>query len=294
MSRLIEMEAFATVIEEGGFTDAARKMGISKSSVSKHVTSLESRLGARLLSRTTRSVNPTEIGLAYYDRTARILNDAGEADALVAALHATPSGALQVSAPNDFGAHMVAPLMGSFLKTYPEISVNLELGRRDVDLMGDGFDIAIRMGEQKDSTLRSRKLCDVEHRLVASPAYLSEHGTPQQVADLIDHSLLQSSNRPGQGIWKLTTPDGAKMRLTANGGFCVNDGQVLLQAAMSGMGIAWLPDFLYREALDDGSLVQVLPSLPTDSQSVYMVFPPGRFTHPKTRAFIDFLASARF
>jgi DNA-binding transcriptional LysR family regulator len=293
MSRLTEMEAFATVVEEGGFTDAARKMGISKSAVSKHVSALETRLGARLLSRTTRSVNPTEIGLAYYDRAARILNDAGEADALVAELHATPSGSLQVSAPSDLGAHVVSPLLGPFLDAYPDIAVNLELGHQDVDLMGEGFDLAIRIGEQKDSSLRARKLCEVEYRLVASPHYLAQHGVPRQISDLLDHKLLQSSNRPGRGVWKLPAPDGNKVRFSASGGLSVNDGKILLQAAISGMGIAWVPDFLYAKALRQGNITHVLPSMPVERQNVYVVYPPGRFTQPKTRAFIDFLVSRR-
>lgn len=292
MSRLTEMEAFATVVEEGGFTDAARKMGMSKSTMSKHISALEQRLGARLLSRTTRRVNPTEIGLAYYDRASRILNDAGKADALVAQLHAVPSGALHICAPPDFGIHRLAPLMGEFLADYTDISVNLEFNQQDVDLIADGFDLAVRVGEQKDSSLRARKLCETEFRLVASPAYLNQHGHPRQIGDLVDHALLHYSNRPGLNVWKLTTPEGERVQVRAGGGLSVNDGQTLLQAVVSGMGIALLPDFLFAEALAKGAVVEVLPALPSEKQSVYAVFPPGQFTQPKVRAFINFLAAS--
>lgn len=292
MSRLTEMEAFATVVEEGGFTDAARKMGISKSAVSKHISALEMRLGARLLSRTTRRVNPTEIGLAYYDRASRILNDAGEADALVAALHATPSGALQICAPWDFGSHRISPLLGGFLAEFPDITVNMELNNQEVDLIAQGFDLALRIGEQKDSSLRARKLCEIRFRLVASPGYLKTCGKPSCIRDLPNHRLLHFSSRPGQNVWKLTDQDGTTSHIHANGGLSVNDGQILLQAAKSGMGIAYLPDFLFEDAMAEGVIVDVLPALPASTQNIYAVFPPGRYTQPKVRAFIDFLVTA--
>ena len=289
MSRLTEMEAFATVVEEGGFTDAARKMGISKSAVSKHISALESRLGARLLSRTTRRVNPTEIGLAYYDRASRILNDAGEADALVAALHAQPSGLLQVSSASDFGIHVLSPLLSVFLDEYPDINVNLELSDQTMDLIAEGFDLAIRVGELRDSSLRARKLQEFPLRLVASPEYLLHHGEPEKPADLERHKLLSGSTRPGTNIWRLTDETGAVRQVLAAGGLSVNDGQSLLNAAVAGLGIAYLPEFLFREAVDLDLLRDAMPLLPEQVQPVYAVYPPGRFTQPKVRAFIDFL-----
>ena len=151
MDRLTEMEAFATVVDQGGFTDAAKKMGISKSAVSKHVSALEARLGARLLNRTTRRVSPTEIGLAYYDRARRVLNDAGEADALVTSMQSAPSGLLRISVATDFGVNLLSPILGDFLLEYPEITVNMVLNNRYVELISEGFDLAIRVGELEDS-----------------------------------------------------------------------------------------------------------------------------------------------
>jgi len=290
MSRLSEMEVFATVVEEGGFTDAARRLGVSKSAISKNISALESRLGTRLLSRTTRRVNPTEIGLAYFDRASRILDDAGEADALVAQLHATPSGALQVCATNDFGIHQLSPLLGGFLAHYPDISVNLELTQGNVDLIAEGFDLAIRVGEQKDSSLRSRKLTEIRSRLVASPDYLSERGRPGTVDDLMAHQLLNGSNRFGANVWDLETPEGQTRQIRTDGALCVNDGQSLLNSVISGMGIARLPEFLFGEAMEMGLVRDAMPDLPDHCQAVYAVYPPGRFTQPKVRAFIDYLA----
>ena len=174
MDRLTEMEAFATVVDQGGFTDAAKKMGISKSAVSKHVSSLEARLGARLLNRTTRRVSPTEIGLAYYDRARRVLNDAGEADALVTSMQSAPSGLLRISVATDFGVNLLSPILGDFLLEYPDITVNMVLNNRYVELISEGFDMAIRVGELEDSTLRARKLTDTTKRMVGSPRLFPE------------------------------------------------------------------------------------------------------------------------
>ena len=162
MDRLTEMEAFATVVDQGGFTDAAKKMGISKSAVSKHVSALEARLGARLLNRTTRRVSPTEIGLAYYDRARRVLNDAGEADALVTSMQSAPSGLLRISVATDFGVNLLSPILGDFLLEYPDITVNMVLNNRYVELISEGFDMAIRVGELEDSSLRARKLTETD------------------------------------------------------------------------------------------------------------------------------------
>jgi len=162
MDRLTEMEAFATVVDQGGFTDAAKKMGISKSAVSKHVSSLEARLGARLLNRTTRRVSPTEIGLAYYDRARRVLNDAGEADALVTSMQSAPSGLLRISVATDFGVNHLSPVLGEFLQEFPEITVNMVLNNRYVELISEGFDLAVRIGELEDSTLRARQRLEAD------------------------------------------------------------------------------------------------------------------------------------
>lgn len=292
MDRLTEMEAFATVVDQGGFTDAARKMGISKSAVSKHVSSLESRLGARLLNRTTRRVSPTEIGLAYYDRARRVLNDAGEADALVSSMQSAPSGLLRISVATDFGVNHMSPILGDFLADFPDITVNMVLNNRYVELISEGFDLAIRIGEMEDSSLRARKLTETTKRLIAAPAYFEQYGRPEKIDDLNEHKLLHYSNQSAGNVWKLTAPSGEKRQVRTQGWLTVNDGQSLLNACVSGLGIAYLPSFLYADALTEGLVEEAMPGLPTEAQGIYAVYPPGRYTQPKVRTFIDFLVDA--
>lgn len=292
MDRLSEMEAFATVVDQGGFTDAAKKLGISKSAVSKHVSSLETRLGARLLNRTTRRVSPTEIGLAYYDRARRVLNDAGEADALVTSMQSAPSGMLRVSVATDFGVNHLSPILGGFLHEYPDITVNMVLDNRFVELISEGFDLSVRIGELEDSSLRARKLAETHKQMICSPEYLEEYGRPQRIDDLNEHKLLHYSNQANGSVWKLTAPSGEKRQVRSAGWLTVNDGQSLLNAAMGGLGIAFLPDFLYAEAMKEGKLVPAIEGLAPETQGIYAVYPPGRYTQPKVRAFIDFLVES--
>ncbi|MCA2011494.1 LysR family transcriptional regulator [Pararhodobacter sp. CCB-MM2] len=289
MDRLTEMEAFATVVDQGGFTDAARKMGISKSAVSKHVSSLEARLGARLLNRTTRRVSPTEIGLVYYDRARRVLNDAGEADSIVTAMQSAPSGVLRMSVATDFGVSLLSPVLDEFLTEFPEISVNMVLKNRYVELISEGFDMSIRVGEMEDSSLRARKITETTQRLIASPKYFQAHGRPMKIDDLNEHRLLHYSNQASANVWKITAPSGEVRQVRGTGWLTVNDGQSLLNAAVKGLGIAYLPSFLYHDAMQQGLVSDVIPDLPQTTLGIYAVYPPGRFTQPKVRAFIDFL-----
>ncbi len=291
MDRLTEMEAFATVVDQGGFTDAARKMGISKSAVSKHVSSLEARLGARLLNRTTRRVSPTEIGLVYYDRARRVLNDAGEADSIVTAMQSAPSGLLRMSVATDFGVSLLSPVLDEFLAAYPEISVNMVLKNRYVELISEGFDVAIRLGELEDSTLRARRITETTQRLIAAPGYFAQHGRPARIDDLTEHRLLHYSNQASANVWKITAPSGEERQVRGTGWLTVNDGQSLLNAAIKGLGIAYLPSFLYHGALAREFVEDVIPDLPRTTLGIYAVYPPGRFTQPKVRAFIDFLVA---
>lgn len=291
MDRLTEMEAFATVVDQGGFTDAAKKMGISKSAVSKHISSLEARLGARLLNRTTRRVSPTEIGLAYYDRARRVLSDAGEADALVASMQSAPAGLLRLSVATDFGVNHLSPILGDFLQQFPDITVNMVLNNRYVELISEGFDMAIRMGDLEDSSLRARKLTETQMRMIAAPSYFEKHGRPTRLDDLNSHKLLHYSNQASGNAWKITAPSGEERQIRSAGWLSVNDGQSLLNACIAGLGIAYLPSFLYANAMEQGQVVDLMPDLPIERTGIYAVYPPGRFTQPKVRAFIDFLVA---
>jgi len=246
-------------------------------------------LGARLLNRTTRRVSPTEIGLAYYDRARRVLNDAGEADALVTSMQSAPSGLLRISVATDFGVNHLSPALSDFLSDFPDITVNMVLNNRYVELISEGFDMAVRIGELEDSTLRARKLTETTKRMIASPKYFEQYGRPEKIDDLNNHKLLHYSNQSSGNVWKLTAPSGEKRQVRTAGWLSVNDGQSLLNAAISGLGIAYLPSFLYSEAMEKGLVEDAIPELPLETQGIYAVYPPGRFTQPKVRAFIDFL-----
>lgn len=289
MDRLLEMEAFAAIVDQGGFTQAARKLGVSKSAVSKSLASLEGRLGARLLNRTTRRVSPTEIGLVYYDRIRRVIDEASEADTLVSSMQRAPSGTLRISVASDFGTGHLAPIIGDFIHAYPDIAVTIVLHNRYVELISEDFDMAIRAGDMEDSSLIARKLTVASKRMVASPGYFKRFGRPNGLDALGAHKLLHYTDRANGNFWKITSSSGEQRIIRSGGWLCVNDNASLLGAAVAGLGIAYLPTALVKEAMDDGLLEDALPDLPLQAESIYAVYPPGRYPQPKVRAFVDFL-----
>lgn len=290
MDRLTEMEAFATVVDQGGFTDAARKMGISKSAVSKHVSSLEARLGARLLNRTTRRVSPTEIGLAYYDRARRVLNDAGEADALVTSMPGAPTGLLRVGIIADFAVRHVSPALGMLLARHPSLTVCLDLtSGRPYRRLGE-FDVTVGLGEAGECRAGRRRIAETTTRMVAAPSYIARAGRPRRIDDLNEHKLLHYSHSSTGNVWRLTSPSGEVRDVRSPGFLMVNDGQSLLNAAAGGLGIAYLPDFLYADALRDGLVEEVMPDLPVEVQALHVHYAPESLTQPKVHAFVEFLA----
>ena len=291
MDRLSEMEAFVAVIDQGGFTDAAGKLGLSKSAVSKHVSSLEGRLGARLLNRTTRRVSPTEIGLAYYDKALQVIADASEAEEMVTAMQASPRGALRVSVPVSFGVRHVSGAVGQFLQAYPDVSINMVMDDRFVELVSEGYDMAIRIGNLDDSSMRARKLAEARVAIVAAPDYLRRHGVPETLDDLSKHNLLHYSNMSSGNVWRMRSASGEERQFRVGGRLTANNGDSLLQAAEAGLGMAMVPTFILCNGLKTGRLVEVLPDRPSEPLGVYAVYPEGRYTQPKLRAFIDFLVS---
>jgi DNA-binding transcriptional LysR family regulator len=290
MDRLTEMEAFVQVVDNGGFTDAARKMGLSKSAVSKHVTALEARLAVRLLNRTTRRVSPTEVGLAYYDRARSVLAEASDADSMVTAMQSTPKGSLRVSAPVSFGIKQVSPAVARFLCAHPEVDVNMVLDDRFVELVAEGFDLAIRIGTLADSSLRAKKLAETRGLIAASPAYLQAMGTPRGIDQLNEHRLLHYSHLSSGNFWRLRTPSGEERQIRVGGRLTVNNGESLMKAAEAGLGMVHLPAFMLGEALRSGRLVEVLPDRPPEILGIHALYPQNRFPQPKLRVFIDFLA----
>lgn len=291
MDRLSEMEAFVQVVDCGGFTDAARKIGVSKSAVSKSVSSLESRLGVRLLTRTTRRVSPTDLGLAYYDRALRVLKDAADADEMVTSMQASPRGSLRISVPVSFGVKHLSRAVAGFLREYPDVSVNMVLDDRFVELVAEGFDLAIRIGVLEDSSLRARKLATARLRLVASEGYIARKGAPASIDDLADHTLLHYSNLATGNFWKLRAGSGEERQVRVGGQLTANNGEALMEAVGAGLGIGLVPSFITGGDLAPRGLVELLPGAAPAALGIYAVYPEGPFPQPKLRAIIDWLAA---
>jgi len=290
MDRLAALEAFARVAETGSFSAAARALGLSKSLISRQVSALEADLGARLFARTTRSLTLTEAGRGYYDQVVRILAQMEEADLSVSQLQATPRGKLRVNAPMSFSLLQLAPALPDFLELYPEIDVDIAMNDRRVDLLEEGFDLAIRIGRLADSSLIARKLGPVRRVVSASPDYLKERGIPVTPADLRRHDCLCYSNADTVDEWRFAEPDGRPVSVEVKGRVRANNGDLLRIAALRGMGLVDLPSFLVAQDLEKGTLVSVLETFIRQDGGVYAVYPHARYLPPKIRVFVDFLA----
>jgi DNA-binding transcriptional LysR family regulator len=288
MNELSQLEVFVRVVGDGGFTAAAASLGVSKSFVSRQLGALEDRLGARLLNRTTRKLTLTDIGGVFYERCRRILDELIEAEGTVTSLQTSPRGTLKVALPMSFGVSHGTQEVARFLERHPELSVEMDLSDRRVDLLGEGFDLAIRIGVLSDSRMIARKLASSCLVLVASPAYLDAHGRPNDTADLRRHACLQYAYNPSGQTWRLS--DGKReASVTTQGRVSANNGEALREMAKAGQGIARLPDFIVNAALADGSLEQVLPEW-AEAGVIWAVYPHSRHLSAKVRLFVEFLA----
>lgn len=292
MARLDEMEVFAAVVEAGGFSAAARLLGLSKSAVSKQVGRLEDRLGVRLLNRTTRRLSLTEAGTTFHAACRRVLDEAETAEQAVSDLAAAPRGLLKLNAPMSFGFLHLGAAIPAFHQHYPQIRLDAVMNDRFVDLIEEGYDVALRIGELRDSSLVARRLAPCRNVLCASPAYLDRRGRPARPADLAQHDCLLYANTASPREWTLTGPRGREAVAVA-GPLIANNGDLLCTAALGGMGIAKLPTFIVGPCLADGRLEVVLPDHPVPEQGIHAVYPHSRNLSQKVRVFVDFLA-ARF
>lgn len=289
MDHLSGMAVFAKVVEARSFTAAAEQLGLSKSAVSKQVSRLEDRLGIRLLNRTTRRLSLTEAGAAYYERCARIVADAEEADLAITHLQSEPRGILLVNAPMSFGIAHVAPAIPDFLERYPELRVDMILNDRVVDLIDEGFDLAIRIGALADSSLIARRLAESRMVAVASPDYLARRGTPTRPEDLSQHNCLSYSYIPQERQWRFETDRGLSA-VSVEGSFRANNGDAIRAAAVAGLGVAVLPSFIAGPDIRSGLLVPLLGDCLPSTTTVHAVYPHNRHLTVKVRAFVDFLA----
>lgn len=289
MDLLHAMTVFARVAETESFSEAARAMGLSRSAVSKTVRSLEDRLGVRLLNRTTRQLSLTEEGRSYSAWCARIRGDVEEAARSVSRLQSEPRGTLRVNAPMTFATMHLAPALPDFLARHGDLSVDITLDDRYVDLVDEGYDVSIRIGELEDSSLIARKLTRTRRVVCGAPAYFARHGLPRRIADLAHHNCLSYSYlRAGVGDWRLRDGDGLRA-VKASGNLSANNGDVIRAALLAGQGVGWQPTFIVGDDIRAGRLLWVLGEH-GDDVGIYAVYPHGRHLSAKIRAFVDFLA----
>ena len=289
MSAPSDMMAFVRAVELGGFSIAAREMGLTPSAISKLVTRLEDRLGVRLLNRTTRRLALTPEGEAYFHRSQRILADIGEAENEVARFRAQPKGLLRINVGSAFGMHQLVPALPEFLARHPEMQVELTLTDRVVDLIEEGADLGIRLGKLIDSSLVARKVCDVERVVCASPGYLRKHGTPRKAQDLLGHNCLSMAHAPGLRRWPFEARDGVK-HLEVSGNATASSADALLQLALLGLGVIRLSDVIVGGAIGDGRLVALLEDVHhKEPLPLHAVYPQGRHRSPRVAAMVDFL-----
>jgi DNA-binding transcriptional LysR family regulator len=287
-----DMTVFVRAVDVGSFAGAAQQLGIAKSIVSRRILSLESRLGTSMFHRSTRRLSLTETGLAYYERARRILADVAEAEDVASQLHGELKGRLKVALPMSFGYRHLSPVVTDFLRAHPQVDIELDLNDRRVDLISEGFDIAVRIGSLPDSSIISRTLAPCRHVVCASPAYLATHGKPQTPAELAseDHLCLAYNNRPRAEQWRFLI-DGIWTAVPVKARYIhSNNGDILCEAAIAGLGIVVLPTFIVNDAVATGALEVLLAGYEVASPSILAVWPPSRHVSGKVRAFVDLLA----
>ncbi len=286
------LQAYVHVVDEGSFAAAARRMGISRSLSSKYISDLENSLHVRLLTRTTRSVRPTEAGLDYYHRVKAALQELDSANEAARSVSERPSGRLRIGSPVSYTLKVLNPQVMRFMATYPDIQLDLVLDDQCADLVNDGLDAVIRVGELDDSAIFARRLHGAESLIVASPAYLAEQGTPASPSDLNGHRLLHYTNMRGAATWPFHK-DKDVLHQKIQPSFSSNNGDMLRAAALEGRGIAMMVDFLVADDLASGALVRVLPDYPMPALPVHLLYPSNRNMTAALRAFVDFMAKAQ-
>ncbi|ODT21641.1 MAG: LysR family transcriptional regulator [Hyphomicrobium sp. SCN 65-11] len=291
MDKLEAMNAFAKVVALGSYAEAGRALGLTRSAVSKAVMELEQLLGARLLDRTTRRVNPTEAGLSYYERCLDILSRIEETELQVSRLHDEPKGLLRVNAPMSFGTLYLGEAIAAFMAAYPDLNVELTLNDRFIDPVEEGVDVTIRIAALADSSLIARKIARTRRVVVASPAYLAAHGTPATPEDLTNHRWLGYA--PGMSLqrWSYEKADGTSGSVALKCALSSNNGHILRNAALAGQGITELPTFLVGCDIAAGALTVALPTHSRSELGIYALYTPNRYLAAKTRVFIDFLVA---
>jgi len=292
MDKFQEMASFVAVVEAGSFVGAADATGLSKAAVSRHVAELEQRLGARLLHRTTRRLSLTDDGQLFFARAKEMLAAIDEAESEIRSRSGEPSGLLRINAPLTFGVMHLAPLWGRFAQLYPKVSLDIELSDRVVDLVEEGYDLAVRITNLPSSQLVSRQLASTRMVACASPPYLALHGTPQHPRDLAQHEVISYSYWAARNEWTFVAPDDNPVVVRTRARIHANNGDTCRAAALDHQGIILQPDFLVADDLRRGDLVELLPTYRAMTLGIHAVYPSRKHLPIKTRRLVDFLVEA--
>jgi len=292
MDLITSMRAFAQVAEQRSFTAAAERLGISRGMATRYVAQLEDHLGARLLHRTTRRVSLTEAGAAYFERCVQLLLDLEEAEAVASSHVAEARGTLRVTCALAFGVRYVAPLLGGYMEANPRVTVDLAFNDRTVDLIEEGYDLAIRIGTLASSSLAARRLGGARLQVCASPAYWRTHGMPREPEDLAEHHALHYTYSSTSDEWRFVDPTGQARPVRIRHRLRADNGEALLRAAISGVGVVQLPSFLVHDAVARGELTVALEDFCGPALGIHAVYPARRLLAAKVRNFVDYLAAA--
>ncbi len=290
MDKLTSMKVFATVAKSGSFAAAAKDLGISRAMATKHVMHLENALGVRLLNRTTRRISLTEAGASYLERCLQILEDIEETELAVTQLHTEPQGLLRMSTPPFFGTFHLAPTIAAYLAQYPKVRVDLMVRGGTVDVVSEGLDLAICLGELPDSSLIARKLASSPRIVCGASSYFEKHGMPKTPQDLKHHNCLINWGFEPHDHWKFNGPDGEPIIVKVSGTMQANTADPLRLAAIHGLGLVVLPTYIVGQDLRKERLQAVLEDYALPSMDIYAVYPHRRHLSAKVRTFLDFLA----
>jgi len=288
MGQFKEMQNFVRVVEAGSISKAAEQLGLAKSGVSRRLVELESRLGVRLLNRTTRRSSLTEAGQAFYTGAKKLLGDVSELNSATADTDALLEGTFRLAVPLSFGLCHLSPAIDEFLGSHPELTINIDFSDRHIDLVEQGVDLAIRIADMSDSNLQARRICPIRILLCASPAYLEQYGVPQVPDDLKAHRILQYDIGSGP-VLKLEDGQGGKYVIHTRPRIVANNGDFLRDMAMAGHGIILTPSFIAWQAIAAGDLVSIMQKFCPQQRSAYAVYPQTRYLSRRARLFIDFL-----
>lgn len=289
MDKYQEMRVFTAVVDSASFVAAGEALGMSKAAVSRYVSELEQRLGVRLMHRTTRKLSLTPEGEVFLSRCRDILSSIEASEEEISTRRVTVSGLLKVSVPVSFGIRHLAPLWSEYLDQHPQVTLDVQLADRFIDLVDEGFDLAVRIGRLPDSSLISRRLASTRLVLCASPSYLKRRGTPQHPSDLAHHDILSYSLLAMGDQWQFTGPEGA-VSVKVRPRMWSNNGDTCIAAAVRGAGIQLQPTFLIEQHLANGDLVEILPQFRSIDLDIFAVYPSRKFVLPKVRAMVEFLS----